>query len=132
MRKPDWNSYVPWGSLSESMRRADVGLLLLKPLDRHNNVLPTKLYEYIQAGLPVLITDHPVWREFIEKHDCGAVIVYGDVDRACEILMQWKNDPEEYARLSRNARKAAQSYRWQEMGERLLGVYGELGGHLTE
>ena len=121
-----WNRYVPWASMVPYLERAHVGLFLGT---QHNNLLqkiPTKFYEYLHYGLPILCSDFPRWRRFIEKHACGAVVPPGDVSAAAQVLRRWRNNPDEYWALSEAARAAAPQYRWAVTERRLLNVYEAL------
>jgi hypothetical protein len=35
------------------------------------NAYPVKLFEYMAAGIPIVATDVPRWREVLEMHACG-------------------------------------------------------------
>ncbi len=129
LRRVGWDRYVPWPALFGRCRAAHVGLALMEPVLNHDEVLPTKFFEYLHAGLPILCSDFPLWRAFVEGHRCGAVVAPGDTEAALHVLERWAGDPDAYAQLSANARAAATCYRWASEGERLLHVYeGLLAG----
>lgn len=123
-----WDRYVPWPRLVERCRAAHVGLALMEPVRNHDEVLPTKFFEYLHAGLPILCSDFPLWRAFVEQHRCGAVVPPGDVRAALRVLEAWQADPAVYDRLAAGARSAARHYRWASEEERLLQQYAALVG----
>lgn len=123
-----WTSYVPASTMSSYYRAADVGLALFDPDPNYVQSMPTKFFEYLHFGLPILCSDFPRWRRFIERHDCGAVVPPGDADAALQVLRCWHNHPDRYRTLSTAARAAAPQYRWQIMGERLVRLYDTLLG----
>jgi glycosyltransferase involved in cell wall biosynthesis len=110
----------------EHSARAHVGLALFRDNPNAAGVILTKFYEYLHYGLPILCSDFPLWRRFVERHDCGAVVPPGDAEAAFDVLARWAADPARYRTLSANARAAASRYRWAPMGERLAELYRNL------
>jgi glycosyltransferase involved in cell wall biosynthesis len=123
-----WDAYVPAPDMTSHYRWADVGLALFEPDPNYVRSMPTKFYEYLHYGLPIICSDFPRWRRFVERHDCGAVVPPGDMAAAHAVLRRWRANPERYRALSDAARAAAPQYRWDVMGERLVRLYDELLG----
>lgn len=121
-----WTDYVPASEMGPFYREADVGLALFEPTPNHKKSLLTKFYEYLHYGLPIICSNFPLWREFVEENDCGAVVPPGDPDAVLEVLDQWRERPERYRTCAQNARSAASRYRWEKMGERLVRLYRDL------
>ena len=121
-----WDTYVPWNQLVQHYAEAHVGVVL--GTDHPNQVekIPTKFYEYLHYGLPILCTDFPVWRRFVETHKCGAVVPSSEPRQALDVIQHWHQHPEEYRKRSEAALQAAQAYRWETMGRRLVQLYDDL------
>jgi len=117
------DTYVPPSNMPPHYRRADVGLALCEPHPNHTGSLLTKFYEYLYYGLPILCSGFPLWRRFVEGHECGAVVPPGDPDAVLDVLDEWRSHPERYRQCAKNARAAAPQYRWEPMGERLVRLY---------
>lgn len=66
---------VPRSDLLRALPEADAGLIYYPPSDEPSvNQLycaPTKLYEYLAAGLPVVGSANPSLRDLLEPHDLG-------------------------------------------------------------
>ncbi len=59
----------------------DIGLHLLHPLNRSFDLtLSNKIFEYLQAGLPVLLSNTTAHKELLERYPVGVVVQYGDPD----------------------------------------------------
>ena len=121
-----WDTYVPWPVIARASRRAHVGLLLWDDRPHNRERVPTKFYEYLSAGLPVVCSDLPRWRALVEQHRCGAVVPPGDAQAAFAVLDDWATHPACYGALAANARAAARHYQWPVMGRRLVRLYNRL------
>lgn len=126
LHRVGWDAYVPPVEIAPHRAEAHVGLALFDPHPGYAATLPTKFYEYLFAGLPILCSDFPKWRSFVAKHGCGAVVPPGDADAALAVLRAWASDPAHYAQLSRAAAEAAPQYHWAHMAERLIACYDAL------
>jgi glycosyltransferase involved in cell wall biosynthesis len=126
IQRVGWDTYVDWSDIVKHLQHADVGLFLGTNHPNQIQKIPTKFYEYLHFGLPILCSDFPRWRRFIERHNCGAVVPPGDTETAVHVLKRWKSCPNEYQALSSAAREASKQYRWKEMGYRLVRLYDEL------
>lgn len=123
-----WDTYVPPSAMPPHYRRADVGLALFEPHSNYRCSLPTKFYEYLYYGLPIICSDVPLWRRFVEQHQCGAVVPPGEPEAVLAVLDDWQAHPDQYRQCAENARAAAPQYRWETMGHRLVDRYRSLLG----
>ena len=89
----------------------------------YKNHIPTKLFEYFLAGLPVIASAFPIYEQIIDKYRCGICVDPTDpvaIVRAIEYLF---NHPEERRRMAENARRAGNDYNWSTESSKLLSVY---------
>jgi glycogen(starch) synthase len=69
---------VPHARIVEEIRRSHLGLLPYRPHQSTWRCIPTKLYEYLAHGLPVLIPDNALWRQLVEQHAAGRVVGFAE------------------------------------------------------
>jgi glycosyltransferase involved in cell wall biosynthesis len=93
---------------------ADVGLALIDSISSNNMfALPNKLFEYIMAGLPVIVSDLPQMRTIVQKYKVGAVVPENDADAIVRVLRDWDKHPTTVKKLRSNCRKASAELNWE-------------------
>jgi glycosyltransferase involved in cell wall biosynthesis len=117
-----WCEHVPKlapDALQARAAGAGVGLVTLLPRPNYLESLPTKLFEYMAMGIPVLASDFPLWRQLVEQAGCGrlAAPATGAVARA---LVAMCSDPGQLRRYGEAGRAAyRERYRWEAEASRL-------------
>jgi glycosyltransferase involved in cell wall biosynthesis len=123
----DYRGWVPYETLPAQLARADAGIVCFQPEPNNVNAGPTKLFEYMACGLPVVASNFPLWREVIEGHDCGICVDPTDPDAIAAALTRLADDPVRRRSMGENGRRAVlQVYNWEAEAERLLGAYARL------
>jgi glycosyltransferase involved in cell wall biosynthesis len=113
--------------VAELLGRARVGMLLFYPLPNHVNAMPTKLFEYMAAGLPMIVSDFPSWRELIGREECALFVNPLSPASVAEALLWLFRYPTQAAQMGQNGRRAvAEKFNWERESERLLATYAEL------
>jgi glycosyltransferase involved in cell wall biosynthesis len=115
---------VSFAEVCEMLPAADVGLSLVLPVDEiHRLAQPRKLYEYLAAGLPVLVADVPPLRELVDSERCGVYVDSSDPAAICEAVLELASNPSRREILGRMARMAAETkYNWSNVELSLMGV----------
>lgn len=110
---------------------ADVGLLPLRRFGSHDVALANKLFEYLYAGLPVLVSDCPAQRDFVLGHQVGGVHLAGDVASFAEqarALLERREDV--HARIV-STPDLLRPYEWSAQQRNLRAVYRRLLAGVT-
>jgi len=71
---------VPHHQILQAISSSDIGLLPYHLNDSIARCIPTKLFEYIASGLPVLVQQNPLWDNLVKKHDAGLSINFNNIN----------------------------------------------------
>ena len=109
------------------LAQARVGLIPLHPIGNYVEAYPVKLFEYMAAGLPVIATDVPLWREVLETHGCGVCVPHGSPERLGRAIGALLDDDERARGMGERGRAAAvEHYSWETQAAVLLELYADL------
>ncbi|KGJ81768.1 hypothetical protein GY21_01450 [Cryobacterium roopkundense] len=103
-----------------------IGLVVLQSTPAYLDSLPTKMFEYMSAGTAIIASDFPLWRDIIEKHNCGVLVDETSVESITAAIDRYASDPDLLKLHGNNARKAAKSFTWAQEESVLLSVYERL------
>lgn len=107
---------------------ADIGLV---PTWNKNDLsywyaLDNKLFEYMNAGIPILATAQPEYKRIIDDYHCGLAI---DADKENAYLDGFNAILENYDFYKEQTRKASQQLNWENEEEKLLTFYKDIITH---
>ena len=106
---------------------ARVGVLPFLPAPNHLGCLPTKLFEYMAAGLPVVASDLPGVREVITSTRCGLVVDPRRPREFADAIRFFLDNPENAEVTGQRGLRAVEStYNWAQEAERLVTAYARL------
>jgi glycosyltransferase involved in cell wall biosynthesis len=131
---PGWSQVVVRGQVGrpevvEIMARAMAGVVLFQPLANHVRSQPTKLFEYMAAGLPVIASDFPRWREIVEGSACGLCVDPEDPVAVADAIRWIVDHPQAARKMGENGRRAAlTTYTWTTEAAKLTSLYASLLG----
>ncbi len=74
--------YVAPDQVTDYVRGADAGLVTLLHRPNHEIALATKYLEYVQAGLPIVVSDVRAMGAFTRRHGIGEVFAVGAGEQA--------------------------------------------------
>jgi glycosyltransferase involved in cell wall biosynthesis len=116
--------------VASELQNAAAGLVILHPEPNYVTSQPVKLFEYMCAGLPVIVSDFPSCREIVNDARCGILVDPlnpKEIAGAMEFLL---THPEEAAAMGRRGYAAVRErYTWANEEKTLLRLYSELFRH---
>ncbi|RFC66854.1 glycosyltransferase [Mesorhizobium denitrificans] len=125
----DATGFVSRDKVRSILEESIAGLVTLLPTRAYLDSLPVKMFEYMAAGLPVIASDFPLWREIVDDADCGVLVDPEDPQAIADAIDTIVNDPEMARRMGENgARAVREKYNWGIEEKKLLAVYSKLVG----
>ena len=113
--------YLPYQEMFQYLHSADVGLALLD-VEHYEKGVPTKFFEYLYAGLPVVTTPVDVVKEFMPEQYCH-VVPQGDTGTTADVVesaLGINYDAEEMRSL------VEKEYSWEAEAKKLIALYEDL------
>lgn len=124
----DYKGYCSRKEVIEIFKETRIGastILNLGQYDKAHN-LPTKVYEYMAAGIPVIMNDFPFGKIQNDKYDFGILVNPKNPEEIASAIIKLQDDVL-YSKYSENARKAADDvFNWEVEQEKLLSLYAKI------
>ncbi len=106
---------------------ADFGLTLDKDTNlNYRFSLPNKLFDYIQAGLPVLASDLPEVRKIIDQYKIGKIAPSTSVTDIAATMKQMISDDHQFVLWKENLKIAASELCWENEEKKLLQIFKDV------
>lgn len=110
---------IPFTELGPHMEAAHIGLHLMQPIcDSFALTLANKLFDYVHALTPVLLSDNPAHREFLSRHPVGVTVDSFSPEAVRAGLERISADLESYRRACLRARA---EWHWDAFSKGLQG-----------
>lgn len=106
------------------IEKCHVGLSVLKPIPNYIESYPTKMFEYMAMGIPVIVSDFPIYKDIIEKYECGICVNPEKSEELYEAILFLITNREKADEMGANGRKMVlEKYNWKIEEKKLLHLY---------
>lgn len=130
---PGWDRVEYLGQCNRAevkalLARARVGLLLYRAAANHEECVPNKLFEYLGAGLPVIVGDTMVeCRELVERERCGLVVDPENVSAIAAAIAWMIEHPDLANEMGERGRRVVlERYQWSSEAKKLTSLYSQI------
>jgi glycosyltransferase involved in cell wall biosynthesis len=118
---------MPYDVLMTYTHVADIGL----SLDKDTNInyrysLPNKVFDYIQAQVPVLCSNLVEVAQIVNTWQIGEVTHSHEPESIAAAIMAMLSNTAQYQTWKLNLKKAAEALNWEKEKHNLLNIYGSL------
>ena len=109
------------------MARAFAGLVTLQPTASYRDALPVKMFEYMAAGIPVIASDFPLWRDIVEGSGCGLCVDPRDPAAIAAAIDYLAAHPREAREMGASGWRAVfERYNWESESDKLIAFYADI------
>lgn len=118
---------MPYLGMMQYTSSADIGLTLDKDTNiNYRYSLPNKLFDYIQAGIPVLSSNLIEVAGIVRENDIGMITVSHDPVKIAGRITSMLQDDQRMSRWKQNLEVAAKELCWENEEKKLLAIYQNL------
>jgi len=104
-------------------KTADIGLSIIENMSlSYYYALPNKLFEYIMAEIPVVVSNLPQMKEIVEKYEVGKIVDLDNPDELVEAIRQLIENEGLYNKFKENCRTASQELNWENESQKYLDI----------
>lgn len=114
----------PYHKLFNYTYLANVGCSLEKDTNiNYRYCLPNKLFDYIRANIPVVVSNLPEMAKIVRDNNIGLVIAEHTPQAIADSINKLLNDSELYNQCKANEAKASELYCWENEEQILRDIY---------
>ena len=116
---------IPPKTLKTITPLADIGMSLEEDLGlSYRYALPNKLFDFIQARVPILATNLPEIKKMVEEYNVGKVIINHEPKHLAETLQEILNEGKRS--YQENLAKAAKELCWENEEIKLKAIFEQI------
>jgi glycosyltransferase involved in cell wall biosynthesis len=123
----DFLPYTDYLNVFDYLSMAKIGIIPLPPFKKFFKNIPLKMFEFMGCGLPMVLSDLPPSRQFIEGKNCAVAVEPNNINEYAKAIKLLLNNPEKAVEMGNNGKKLVfESYNWTSEEKKLLKLYEEL------
>jgi len=112
---------------AEVLARSKAGIVTFHEYPNHVDAQPNKMFEYMSAGLPIITSNFPMWKEVVEGNQCGICVDPLDSKAIASAINYILENPKEAQEMGENGLRAVnEKYNWAAEEKTLFKLYKEV------
>lgn len=120
--------YLPANKLSDFYTKSTIGICVINYMGnlgfRKGTFAVNKIFEYMASGLPIICSDYDLWKEFVERYNCGICVEPMNAEQikgAIEFLSLNKNIAYKMGQNGKNA--ILKEFNWAKEEKKYLSLF---------
>jgi glycosyltransferase involved in cell wall biosynthesis len=107
------------------LHKATIGICLLHPIDSFKDSYPIKVFEYMQSGLPILMSNFDMWQQLF-GNSCEYIDPMNPL-KIAEKIMEMLNNPDRLEEMSRECQILVnEHFNWNSEARLLIESYKKI------
>lgn len=120
----EYLSWLPYQEMVKTLYHSSIGIIVPHPIVRYKTNYPVKLFEYMAAGLPVIVSEEGESAAFVREANAGVLVDPLNVEKIAEAIVRLVSNPDLAAEMGRRGRNLIfEKYNWEGESEKLLQLY---------
>ena len=122
--RTDYKGWLDRDGIRDILCSSSAGIVTLHPISNYIDALPVKMFEYMAAGLPVIASNFPMWKEIVEGSSCGVCVDPLDSEAISSAIDFIIGNPEASIKMGENGRRAViERFNWKIEEKKLVDLY---------
>lgn len=114
-------------SVKDLLSKSAVAIVTFLPAPNHIESQPNKMFEYMSAGLPLVASSFPLWREIVEGNNCGICVDPTSPEEISKAILYLNQNKQLAREMGENGRRAVlEKYNWSAEAKKLLEFYSSV------
>lgn len=123
-KKVNEYGYVDSNEVQRIYSRSLAGIVTLHPIPTFIESLPIKMFEYMEAGIPFIISDFPYWRKLLNGYECCIFVDPLDPNEIAEAIDFFAFNIDEAKKMGSKGRELVyKKFDWRNESEKLMAFY---------
>ena len=119
-----FHGYLPAHQGWQVIGHCSIGLALLHPIPNYIESYPTKIFEYMAMGIPVIASNFPLYRRVVEESHCGICVDPLNPKEIAGAIQFVIDHPAESKQMGENGYRAVvERYNWDKEADKLISFY---------
>ena len=119
--------YMNYFEAMQIVCQSKIGLCLLKPINNYIESYPTKLFDYMQVGVPYVCSNFPLYQKLLDTCDAGITVDPLNFDEIINAINSLMDDSDLYTNLSNNGNIAlVKNFNWSTQESKLFKLFQSL------
>lgn len=115
---------VPQNELLKWTSSADAGIIPYQPIDLNNYYCsPNKLFEFIQAEIPIVANELPFLKKIVQENSFGIVADLNNPDQYAKAINLMFANMNHFNRFKENLKKRSGEFSWEVEEKKLKEIY---------
>lgn len=111
------------------IEQSRIGVIPLPNTPKFQKNIPTKLFEYMYCGIPVVANDLPPTQQFVEGEGCCELVDINNIPYSARVIIELLKNEERRTLMGKNGHQLiCDEYNWEKEEKKLLAIYKKLVG----
>lgn len=125
--KAEYRSWLPYESMIKTLYTSSIGIIVPHPIERYKTNYPVKLFEYMAAGMPVIVSSEGESASFVREADCGIFVDPLDPQQIADAIVNLASNKLRAAEMGARGRSMIfDTYNWEAEALKLVGLHQKI------